>query len=124
MNAEDNTFCERTPLDWATINGDLAIIRTLLDHTAKGIKLSPHCLRIAIANHHDIEIVRMILNKADELGIDVDTNRHPPFYVACAMEEWKCEICAKVFGCRKKLRMHLMVHCEEKPYACKHCAYR
>ena len=81
LNAEDNTFCERTPLDWATINGDLAIIRSLLDHT--GIQLSPHCLGIAIANHHDIEIVKLILKKNDELGIDVDTNRHPPFYVAC-----------------------------------------
>ena len=83
LNAEDNTFCERTPLDWATINGDLAIIRSLLDHTGTGIKLSPRCLGIAIANHHDIEIVKLILKKADELGIDVDTNRHPPFYVAC-----------------------------------------
>ena len=81
LNAQDNTFCERTPLDWATINGDLAIIRSLLDHT--GIQLSPHCLGIAIANHHDIEIVKLILKKNDELGIDVDTNRHPPFYVAC-----------------------------------------
>ena len=81
LNAQDKTAFERTPLDWALIKGDLLIIRSLLSD--QRILLGPRCLGMAIATHHDIEIVKLIMKKSEELGIDVDKHRHPPFYVAC-----------------------------------------
>ena len=81
LNAQDKTAFERTPLDWALIRGDFAIINKLLSNPR--IQLGRRCLGMAIATHHDIEIVKLILKKSEELGIDVDTHRHPPFYVAC-----------------------------------------
>ena len=43
---------------------------------------------------------------------------------ACAMEEWPCPICSKVFTCKEKLRFHLATHCDYKPYVCRYCPYR
>ncbi len=42
----------------------------------------------------------------------------------CAVEECKCPLCAKEFSCKRKLKNHLVIHCDARPFLCRVCPYR